>query len=170
MKVENFIRNIPDFPAPGINFKDITPLLNNPEATKKALQNLLFTLRGEKIDKVAGIEARGFFFGTLLARELNAGFVPIRKRGKLPFKTVSEAYDLEYGKDTLEIHEDAILKGEKVLLHDDVLATGGTAAAAVRLIEKLGGEVVQCNFLIELSFLNGREKLKEQELFSLLKY
>ena len=127
-------------------------------------------LEGEKIDKVVGIESRGFFFATLLAQELNAGFVPVRKPGKLPFKTFKESYSLEYGKDTLEVHSDAIEKGEKVLVHDDVLATGGTAAAACKLVEKLGGEIVQCNFLMDLDFLKGKEKISAYKVVSLVSY
>ena len=119
---------------------------------------------------MVGVESRGFFFGGVLAKELNAGFVPVRKPGKLPFDTVKQSYDLEYGTDTLEIHKDAIKPGDRVLLHDDVLATGGTAAAVVNLIEKLGGKVVQCNFLIELTFLNGRDKLLKQDVAAVITY
>lgn len=169
-EIEKYIREIEDFPKRGVHFKDITPLLENPEASRLCLEKLLEMLGPEKIDKVVGIESRGFFFGTLLARELNAGFVPIRKPGKLPYKTITEPYMLEYGLDSLEMHEDAIKKGERVLLHDDVLATGGTARAACKMIENLGGEIVQCNFLIELKFLNGIQKLKKQNVQSLLKY
>lgn len=167
---ENYIRNIPDFPKPGIQFKDITPLLGNSEATEMCLQKLIEMLDGQKIDKVVAIESRGFFFGILLAQRLNVGFIPIRKPGKLPYKCLKESYALEYGTDSLEIHEDAIKKGDRVLMHDDVLATGGTAKAACNLIERLGGEVVQCNFLIELQFLNGIKKIENQNVRSLLKY
>jgi len=153
-----------------VRFKDITPLLANPDATVYCLQQLVALLGGEKIDKVVGIESRGFFFATLLAKELKAGFVPIRKPGKLPFTTLKEPYELEYGMDALEIHDDAIKKGDRVLLHDDVLATGGTARAACKLIENLGGEIVQCNFLLEIEFLKGVQKLKNQNVKSLLKY
>ncbi len=170
MNLSEFIRNIEDFPKAGVLFKDITPLLANKKATSFCLQQLVAMVEGKKIDKVVGIESRGFFFGTLLAQELNAGFVPIRKPGKLPYNTLKEPYQLEYGMDVLEIHEDAIKKGERVLLHDDVLATGGTAKAACNLIESLGGEIVQCNFLIELEFLRGNKKLKNQTVKSLLKY
>lgn len=170
MSIENYIRDIQDFPKPGIGFKDITPLLANAEASKKCLQLLLDGLKDQKIDKVIGVESRGFFFGTLLAQELNAGFVPVRKPKKLPFETISATYDLEYGTDTLEIHTDAIKKGEKVLIHDDVLATGGTAKAVCELVEKLGGEIVQLSFIMELTFLNGREKIKQYDIFSPLKY
>ncbi len=170
MNLSEYIRNIKDFPKAGVQFKDITPLLANKDAVAFCLQQLAAMVAGEKIDKVVGIESRGFLFGTLLAHKLNAGFVPIRKPGKLPYKTLKEPYQLEYGLDALEIHEDAIKKGERVLLHDDVLATGGTARAACKLIESLGGEIVQCNFLIELEFLRGNQKLKNQTVKSLLKY
>lgn len=170
MSIKNYIRDIQDFPKPGIGFKDITPLLADPKATKECLQILLEGVKNQKIDKVIGVESRGFFFGTLLAQELNAGFVPVRKPKKLPFKTISATYDLEYGTDTLEIHIDSIKKGEKVLIHDDVLVTGGTAKAVCELVEKLGGEIVQLSFIMELTFLNGREKIKQYEIVSPLKY
>tara|TARA_R110002072_G_scaffold124085_3_gene259555 strand:+ start:570 stop:1085 length:516 start_codon:yes stop_codon:yes gene_type:complete len=167
---EDFIRDIPDFPKHGVIFKDITPLLGNTEAMAFCLSELINLVEDQKIDKVVGIESRGFFFSTLMAKELNAGFVPIRKSGKLPYKTLKEPYSLEYGMDTLEIHEDAISKGDKVILHDDVLATGGTAKAACKLIENLGGEIVQCNFLIELEFLKGSKRLHRYDVRSLLTY
>ncbi|MDC8000706.1 adenine phosphoribosyltransferase [Aequorivita todarodis] len=170
MNLSEYIRNIEDFPKAGVHFKDITPLLANSAAMESCLQQLTALIAGQKIDKVAAIESRGFFFGTLLAQKLNAGFVPIRKPGKLPYNTLKEPYLLEYGMDALEIHEDAIKKGERVLLHDDVLATGGTARAACNLIEQLGGEIVQCNFLLELEFLNGIKKLRAHSVQSLLKY
>lgn len=170
MNLSEYIRNVENFPKAGVHFKDITPLLGNREALNFCLQELAEMIGGENIDKVVGIESRGFFFGMLLAQKLNAGFVPIRKPGKLPYKTLKEPYQLEYGMDVLEIHEDAIKKGERVLLHDDVLATGGTARAACKLIESLGGEIVQCNFLIELEFLKGNQKLQNQTIKSLLKY
>ncbi len=170
MNLSEYIRNIEDFPKVGVHFKDITPLLANSDAMESCLQQLMALVDGQKIDKVAAIESRGFFFGTLLAQKLNAGFVPIRKPGKLPYNTIKEPYQLEYGMDALEIHEDAIKKGERVLLHDDVLATGGTARAACNLIESLGGEIVQCNFLLELEFLNGIKKLRNHSVQSLLKY
>ncbi|HET8804286.1 MAG TPA: adenine phosphoribosyltransferase [Aequorivita sp.] len=170
MNLSKYIRNVEDFPKAGVHFKDITPLLGNREAFNFCLQELAALIGNEKVDKVVGIESRGFFFGMLLAQKLNAGFVPIRKPGKLPYNTLKEPYQLEYGMDALEIHEDAIKKGERVLLHDDVLATGGTAKAACKLIESLGGEIVQCNFLIELEFLKGNQKLQNQTIKSLLKY
>jgi adenine phosphoribosyltransferase len=140
MKIENYIRDIQGFPKEGILFKDITPLLNEPVARQECLKILLDSLKGQKIDKVIGAESRGFFFGMLLAQQLNAGFVPVRKPKKLPFTTISASYDLEYGTDALEIHIDAIKKGDKVLIHDDVLATGGTAKALGDLVKELGGE------------------------------
>ncbi|WP_205649749.1 adenine phosphoribosyltransferase [Aequorivita ciconiae] len=170
LKIEDYIRDIPDFPKPGILFRDITPLLESSEATETCVQQLLAMIEGQKIDKVVAIESRGFFFGILLAQALKVGFVPIRKPGKLPYKSFKEPYNLEYGMDALEIHEDAITEGERVLVHDDVLATGGTARAACNLVEKLGGKVVQCNFLIELKSLKGIQKLKNQEVRTLLKY
>lgn len=170
MDFKSFIRDVPNFPKEGVIFKDITLLLQNPNALKETTNALFELLEGQKIDKVVGMESRGFIFGPLLAQKLNAGFVPIRKPGKLPSETLSETYDLEYGTDTLEIHIDAIKKGDKVLVHDDVLATGGTANAACKLIERLGGEIVQCNFLIELTFLNGVSKIKDYPVKSLLKY
>ncbi|MEX0362600.1 MAG: adenine phosphoribosyltransferase [Allomuricauda sp.] len=170
MDFQAFIRDVEDFPKPGVTFKDITPLLNNPEALNKACESLLSMLEGLSIDKVVGVDSRGFIFAPMLASKLGAGFVPVRKKGKLPYKTFAESYSLEYGVDALEIHTDAISKGEKVLVHDDVLATGGTAKAVCKLVEQLGGEVVQCNFLIELSFLNGAEKLNGYPIKSLLHY
>lgn len=170
IQLEDYIRTIPDFPKQGVVFKDITPLLGNAEASDACLTELLRLTEMQHIDKVVGIESRGFFFATLLAKELNAGFVPIRKPGKLPHETILEPYSLEYGMDALEIHEDAIVPGEKILLHDDVLATGGTAKAACKLIEKLGGEIVQCNFLIELEFLKGSRKLSSYDIRSVLTY
>lgn len=170
MDFKSFIRDVPNFPKDGIIFKDITPLLQSPEMLNKTTEALAQLVNGQKIDKVVGMESRGFIFGPLLASKLNAGFVPIRKPGKLPSTTLSETYDLEYGKDTLEIHTDSIQKGDMVLIHDDVLATGGTASAACKLVEKLGGTIVQCNFLIELTFLEGISKIKEYQAKSLLKY
>ncbi|MFV8226765.1 adenine phosphoribosyltransferase [Christiangramia aquimixticola] len=170
MDLQNYVRDIKDFPKEGVTYKDITPLLLSPEATNFALQQFVVKLKDMRIDKVVGIESRGFFFGTLLAKELNVGFIPVRKPGKLPAETHTESYDLEYGKDTLEIHADAIKKGEQILLHDDVLATGGTAKATCNLIERCGGEVVYCNFLVKLLFLNGGEKLNNYNVHSLIEY
>ncbi|WP_405381119.1 adenine phosphoribosyltransferase [Maribacter sp. LLG6340-A2] len=170
MDLRSLIRDIHNFPKEGVVFKDITLLLQDPIALKHTTDALVHLLEGYEIDKVVGMESRGFIFGPLLANKLNAGFVPIRKPGKLPAETIGETYDLEYGTDTLEIHLDAIKKGDRVLVHDDVLATGGTANAACKLVEKLGGEIVQCNFLIELAFLNGKEKISDYPVKSLFTY
>jgi len=170
MSLKNYIRDIQGFPKEGILFKDITPLLIDPKARKECLEILIATLKDKKIDKVIGVESRGFFFGMLIAEALNVGFIPVRKPNKLPYDTICASYDLEYGTDTLEIHTDAIQKGERILIHDDVLATGGTAKAVCELVEKLGGEIVQCNFLMELTFLNGRDKIKEHEVFAAMTY
>jgi adenine phosphoribosyltransferase len=170
MNLKALIRDIPDFPSKGVVFRDITPLLKDPTAIKYTLNALLQLLGNAKIDKVVGMESRGFFFAPMLAAKLNAGFVPVRKPGKLPYDTLRQDYDLEYGSDALEMHADAIVKGDRVLVHDDVLATGGTANATCKLIEKMGGKIVQCNFLLELDFLNGKEKLLNYEVKSLLHY
>lgn len=170
MCLKNYIRDIQDFPKEGIAFKDITPLLIDADARKKCLELLVLSVKDKKIDKVIGIESRGFFFGTLLAQELNVGFVPVRKPNKLPFDIISASYDLEYGSDTLEIHADAIQKGDRVLIHDDVLATGGTAKAVCELVEKLGGIIVQCNFLMELTLLHGRDKIAGTEIYAAIEY
>lgn len=170
MDFKKFIRDIPDFPSKGVVFKDITPLLKNAEALQASTQALLNLVEDRKIDKVVGMESRGFFYAPLLAKELNAGFVPVRKDGKLPATTIKNSYDLEYGTDTLEIHMDGIEKGDRILIHDDVLATGGTAKAVCEMIEELGGEIVQCVFLLELDFLKGAEKLKKYKHSSLLHY
>lgn len=170
MDLKDYVLDIQDFPKSGIVFKDITPLLISPEATRFCLETLAKSLENIKIDKVIGVESRGFFFGILLAQKLNAGFVPVRKANKLPFETISASYALEYGTDTLEMHVDAVNKGDKVLVHDDVLATGGTASAVCKMVEQLGGEIVQVNFLLEISFLNGREQLGNHPIFSALKY
>ncbi|WP_430427020.1 adenine phosphoribosyltransferase [Maribacter litoralis] len=170
MDFKSFIRDVPNFPKEGVIFKDITLLLQNPEMLKQTAEALAQLLNDQKIDKVVGMESRGFIFGPILASKLNAGFVPIRKPGKLPSTTLSETYDLEYGTDILEIHTDSITKGDRVLIHDDVLATGGTASAACKLVEKLGGTIVQCNFLIELSFLEGVSKIADYQVKSLLTY
>ena len=157
--LRRYIRSIEDFPKPGVIFRDITPLLLDPRATDEALDQLCDQAKGLGITKVAAIESRGFFFGSLIAHRLGVGNIPVRKKGKLPFTTLSVTYDLEYGTDTLEIHTDAIVPGDRVLIHDDVLATGGTARAAVELVEKAGGQVVLLSFLMELKALGGREKL-----------
>jgi adenine phosphoribosyltransferase len=170
MPLKKYIREVNDFPKEGIVFKDITPLLNDKTARNECLTILLSQLKNEKIDKVIGVESRGFFFGILLAEALGVGFIPVRKPKKLPFQTISASYELEYGIDTLEIHIDAIQKGDRVLIHDDVLATGGTAKAVCELVEQLGGEIVQLNFLMELSFLAGRKKLEGKNIFAAITY
>jgi adenine phosphoribosyltransferase len=160
------IRDVPDFPKPGILFKDITPVLADPRLLRVAVDLLADRhLRG-RIDKVAVIESRGFTLGTAVAYKLNAGLALVRKKGKLPYRTIEASYDLEYGSATLQMHVDAIQPGERVLLLDDLLATGGTAAATVGMIEKLGGQIVEIEFLVELAFLNGREKLKNHPVFA----
>ncbi len=168
--LKDFIRDIPDFPKKGIVFKDITPLLGDPKAVEAAVERIAAHYASAGIKKVAGIESRGFLFATAVALRLGAGVIPIRKKGKLPYKTISTSYDLEYGTDTVEIHEDAASKGEKVLLIDDLIATGGTARASCELLEKAGATVAGVCFVIELSFLKGREKLAGREIFTLLSY
>ena len=168
--LEHLIRDIKDFPKEGIIFKDITPLLNNHNAVNEIVNSFINDNGDVKIDKVVGMESRGFLFGMLLAHKLKAGFVPVRKPGKLPYDKISESFDLEYGQDCLEIHTDAITKGENILIHDDVLATGGTALATSKLVERLGGNIIGYNFLIELDFLEGRKKLKNQKLHSIFNY
>lgn len=170
MDFKHYIRDIKDFPEPGVIFKDISPLLKDAAAFSLATEALLEMIGDQPIDKVIGIESRGFFFAPLLAAHLHAGFVPVRKVGKLPADKISKTYVLEYGEDTLEIHSDAIAKGDRVVIHDDVLATGGTAQATCELVEALGGEVVQCNFLLELVFLKGIEKLNGYPVKSLVTY
>ena len=169
-KLKKKIRNVPHFPKKGIVFRDITTLLKDAHAFKLAVSKLLEKWKGKEIDKVAAAESRGFIFGSILAYELNAGFVPLRKPGKLPWKTLKHEFETEYSKDAFEVHVDAIEKGDKVLIVDDLLATGGTALAAAKLVEKLGGKVVGFAFLIELGFLNGRKKLKGYDVFSLIRY
>lgn len=164
------IRDVPDFPKPGIVFKDITPILGNGDLFQTSIRLLAETAQGSHIDKVVGIDARGFIFAAAVADRLKAGFVPIRKKGKLPWMTKEEAYSLEYGEASVEIHQDAVQPGEKILLVDDLLATGGTAAAAVRLLDQLEAEIVSVSFLIELAFLNGREKLGGHKITSIISY
>jgi adenine phosphoribosyltransferase len=168
-KLRDLITDVPDFPKPGIVFKDITPLLADPAGLSLAVEYLTQPFRSSKVDLVVGAESRGFVFGTAVARNLSAGFVPIRKPGKLPRETRSEEYALEYGSDQVEIHADAVRPGHRVLLVDDLLATGGTAAACCRLVESLGGEVVACAFLVELAFLQGRQLLTKYPIHSVLK-
>lgn len=169
-RLKAIIRDVPDFPKKGIIFKDITPLLADPAAFSEMTKHFAEQYRNAGITKVLGIEARGFLLAAPIAIELGAGLVPVRKKGKLPYKTVAATYALEYGTDTLEMHEDAVKAGEKVLIVDDVLATGGTAAAVCALVEKLGGKVAGVAMMIELEFLKGRAKLGDRPLYSLIKY
>ena len=168
VNLEAFIRDVPDFPKPGIVFKDITPLLSDPTALRAAVQALAAPYRQDPPDLIAAVEARGFIFAGALACELNCGFVPLRKPGKLPADTIAEEYELEYGTATIEVHRDAIHAGDRVLVLDDLLAIGGPAAAAIRLVERLGGQVTGAAFLIELDFLKGRERLGEHPVHSVL--
>lgn len=168
--IREFIRDVPDFPKPGILFKDITPLLQSPAGLMEAVAGLARSVDAHSFDLVCGVESRGFIFGTALAHHLGKGFVPIRKPGKLPWKTESESYQLEYGTDRLEIHRDAVRPGQGVLMVDDLLATGGTMEAALKLVKKLGGKPVACSFVIELAFLDGRKRLPNIPVHALVTY
>ena len=170
LSLRSLIRDVPDFPKPGIMFRDITPLLRDPAGLSLAMELLAQPFRGEHVDVVIGAESRGFIFATAVARNLSTGFVPIRKPGRLPCETYSEDYELEYGKDRLEIHRDAVKPGDRVLMVDDLLATGGTMAACFRLVESLGAEIIGSAFLIELSLLGGRKKLDKYPVHSILTY
>lgn len=170
LDLKSLVREIPDWPRPGVNFKDITPLLQNPTAFKQTIDELAAPYLNQKIDLVAAIDARGFLLATAVAYKLDAGVVLIRKKGKLPWKTISQEYTLEYGSNVIEMHEDAVRPGQKVLMIDDVLATGGTMATAIDLVKKLGGEIVGISFLITLSFLKGNEKLRGYEVKELITY
>ena len=169
-ELKDIIRDIPDFPKKGIIFKDITTLLADAKSFQKMVDLIAHRYVGEKIDKVVGVEARGFIIGAALAYKLGAGIVLVRKPGKLPSETFKKSYDLEYGTDTLEIHTDAIKKGERILIADDLLATGGTMAAVVDMVGSMGGDIAECCFMAELKFLKGREKLPEGKVFSLLEF
>jgi adenine phosphoribosyltransferase len=169
-KLRAGVRDVPDFPKKGIVFKDITPILSDHKLFRASIDLFLDRCRGKRIDKIVGIDARGFLFGSTVAYELGVGFVPIRKRGKLPYKTEIAKYSLEYGEAEMEMHVDAMESGDKVVLVDDLLATGGTSAAAAALIEKVGGKLLEAQFLIELEFLKGREKLKPTPVEAFLKY
>ncbi len=169
MNLADKIRTIPDFPREGVDFKDITTLLKDGPAYREVIEKLAARYENQGIDRIVGIEARGFLIGAPLAVEMGQSFVVVRKEGKLPAETLTQEYDLEYGSDILEIHKDAIDEGEKVLIVDDLLATGGTVEATVELIEKLGGDIVEVSFLMELEFLEGRKKLTDYDVFSLLK-
>ena len=170
VRLRELIRDIPDFPKPGVVFKDITPLLAHPGGLSLAVEYLSQPFRHLHVDLVAGAESRGFIFGTAVAQNLSAGFIPIRKPGRLPHDTNAEAYELEYGSETVEIHRDAVSPGDRVLMVDDVLATGGTMAACCRLVEKLGGNIVGIAVLIELTFLNGRSQLDGRSVHAVLGY
>lgn len=170
INLEKYIRNIPDFPKPGILFRDVTTLIQDARAFRTAVDLLVKKYKGKKIDKVAAVDARGFIFGAAVAHRLGVGFVPVRKKGKLPYKVTSVTYELEYGTDTLEIHQDAIRRGERVLIIDDLLATGGTVKGVTELVEGLGGRIFAIAFVIELFDLNGREKLKGYSVYSLIKF
>jgi adenine phosphoribosyltransferase len=168
--LKRYIREVPDFPKPGILFYDITTLLQDPLALRMTVDRFVWFFANRQIDKVVGIESRGFMFGPIVAYDLNAGFVPVRKPGKLPAETVRQTYELEYGSDTIEIHRDAIQPGENVLIIDDLIATGGTAKATAQLVESLGGKVAGFGFIIELTFLPGREQLQGYDIASLIQY
>ncbi len=170
MNIENKVRTVPDFPKKGIMFRDITTLLKDKEAFNYVVERFYERYKDKQIDKVVSVESRGFIFGSVLAYKLGAGFVPIRKPGKLPAEAIRQEYQLEYGTDSMEIHKDAIQPGEKVLVHDDLLATGGTVAAACKLIDRLQGKVEGICFLIELTPLNGRRALPKTDIFSLIEY
>jgi adenine phosphoribosyltransferase len=168
--LKSYIREIPDYPKPGILFYDISTLLKDPRALRMTVDRFVWLFSTMKVDRVVGIEARGFMFGPIVAYNLNAGFVPVRKPGKLPAATISQPYDLEYGSDQVEVHADAIEKGERVLIVDDLLATGGTSAATAELVTALGGEVVGLGFIAELTFLDGRRRLEGHRVESLITY
>ncbi|MGD9677267.1 MAG: adenine phosphoribosyltransferase [Vulcanibacillus sp.] len=170
MDYKSLIRVIPDFPQKGISFKDITTLLKDGEAYKSSINQIADFAKDKKIDLVVGPEARGFVVGAPISYALGVGFIPIRKKGKLPYDTIEVAYDLEYGKDFMAVHKDAILPGQRILITDDLLATGGTISSTIELVRKLGGEIVGAAFLIELSYLNGRDKIGDIEIFSLVTY
>lgn len=170
LNLKNYIRDIPNFPKEGIVFKDLTPLWQDKSSFRNSIQLLKERYEKQNIDLIVAAEARGFIIGASLAYAMNTGFVPVRKPGKLPYKTISASYQLEYGTDTLTMHEDAIKEGQNILIVDDLLATGGTAKAMTKMVELLKGKVIEIAFLVELTFLNGREKLKDYNLFSLIQY
>jgi len=170
MDLKAFIRDVPDFPKAGIVFKDITPLVANAAALRESAARIAAHFRGRRPDVVVGVEARGFLVATAVALDLGVGLAQIRKAGKLPHETVRVSYDLEYGTDTVEMHRDAIARGQRVLVVDDLLATGGTVAACCQLVDELGGEIIACAFIIELDFLHGRERLQPHEVLSLIHY
>lgn len=170
MELKDYIRSIQDYPKEGILFRDITTLLKDKDAFKLAIDKMVEQVKDKKVDLIVGAESRGFLIGSALAYKMNCGFIPVRKKGKLPYKTISEEYDLEYGTDTLYMHEDAIKKGDNVLVVDDLIATGGTALAMIKMVEKLGGNVIGSSFLIELEELNGRKEIEKYPINILIKY
>lgn len=170
MELKDYIRNIKDYPKEGILFRDITTLLKDKDAFKLAIDKMAEQVKDKKVDLIVGAESRGFLIGSALAYKMNSGFIPVRKKGKLPYKTISEEYALEYGTDTLFMHEDAIKKGDNVLVVDDLIATGGTALAMIKMVEKLGGNVIGSSFLIELEELNGRKEIEKYPINVLIKY
>ena len=169
-QLKSKIRNVPDFPIKGIMFRDITTLVKDPEAFKYVIDNLTERYRDKKIDLIVGIESRGFIFGGALAHRLGCGFIPARKPGKLPAETIEESYELEYGRTTLQLHVDSIAKGERIVIIDDLLATGGTIRATANMVERLGGNIVEIAVVVDLTFLNGREKLKNYSIYSMVDY
>ena len=170
MDLKQTIRSIPGWPIEGVIFRDITTLMQDKDAYRQACDLMFERYKDLKIDKIVGIDARGFVFGAVLAYKLGIGFVPVRKKGKLPWKTIQETYSLEYGTDTLEVHEDAVEKGEKIVIVDDLIATGGTVGATVKLMEKLGAQIIECAFVVELPDLKGREQIKGHKVFSLTEF
>ena len=170
MDLKESIRSIVDWPIDGVIFRDLTTLMKDPEAFKTSCDVLYDRYKDQNIDKIIGIDARGFVFGAVLAYKLGIGFIPVRKKGKLPAKTIQESYSLEYGEDTLEVHEDSIVAGDRVIIVDDLIATGGTAGATVNLLKKLGAEILECAFLIELPDLKGRDKLGDCNVFAMMEF
>ena len=170
MNLKEKVRTIPDWPVKGVMFRDITTLLQDPEVFKATCDAFYNHYKDTKIDKIVAIDARGFIIGSVLSYKLNVGFIPVRKKGKLPADTISADYSLEYGTNTVEMHKDAISKGDKVLIVDDLIATGGTISAAIQLVEQLGGEIIECAFIIELPDLKGREKIKDYKIFKLIEF
>jgi len=170
MDLKQTIRSIPDWPIKGVIFRDLTTLMQNPKAFKESCDILYERYKDMDIDKIVGIDARGFVFGAVLAYKLGIGFVPVRKKGKLPWKTIQETYSLEYGEDTLEIHEDAVEKGEKVIIVDDLIATGGTVGATVKLVRQLGADIIECAFIVELPDLKGRDQIQACKVYSITQF
>ncbi|MBU0462565.1 MAG: adenine phosphoribosyltransferase [Proteobacteria bacterium] len=170
MDLKATIRSIPDWPIKGVIFRDLTTLMQNPQAFEESCDILYDRYKDMDIDKIVGIDARGFVFGAVLAYKLGIGFVPVRKKGKLPCKTIQETYSLEYGEDTLEIHEDAVEKGEKVIIVDDLIATGGTVGATVKLVKKLGADIIECAFIVELPDLKGRDQIQDCKVFAITQF